>query len=382
MKYDVVIVGGGIIGSSIAYELSQYDLKTILLEKNPVFADETTKGNSGAIHGGFDPEPHKIEAKLNVLGNQLWRDKIFKDLEFPRVQVDSLILAFNEEEMKHVHMLYERGLINKVPKEFLKVIDRKEVLKREPNVNPNVLGALLCTSSWAIDPVRATWAFLGASEQNGTELRNNASVEDIKFKNNEFEVTLANREKIYSKVIINAAGHYADILAAKAGYPDFKLTTRRGEYRILDRSEGGIVKSICFKVPTIHGKGVIVAPMLDGHILVGPTAQEGVPKDETRVVTKEMYDFIGKIGKEIIPSIKLEKTIMTLAGSRPIDIETNDFIIKAAKDNKCFINAAGMQSPAIASAPAIAIEISKLVEKAGLQLVKKPDFNPKYKVRF
>ncbi|MDJ1646363.1 type 2 glycerol-3-phosphate oxidase [Mycoplasma phocimorsus] len=381
-KYDITIIGGGIIGGTIAYELSQYKLNTIVLEKNPLFADETSKANSGAIHGGFDPEPHKIEAKLNVLGNELWRTKIFKDLEFPKAQLDSLILAFNEEEMEHVHMLYERGLVNKVPKEFLKVISKEEVLAKEPNVNPNVVGALLCTSSWAIDPVRATYAFMGASEQNGTELKTNAEVIDIKYINDIFELTLKNGEKIYSKVVINAAGHYADILAEKAGYGDFKQTTRRGEYRILARSEAGIVNSICFKVPTIHGKGVIVAPMLDGRVLVGPTAEEGVPKEETRLVTKEKFDYIGKIGTEIIPTIRLQKTEMTLAGSRPIDIETNDFIIRSAKENKKWINAAGMQSPAIASSPAIAIEIAKLVEEAGIKLEKDLNYNPKFKVEF
>ncbi|EGZ31543.1 type 2 glycerol-3-phosphate oxidase [Malacoplasma iowae] len=379
--YDVVIIGGGIIGSIIAYELSQYNLKIKLLEKNPVFADETSRGNSGAIHGGFDPEPHKIEAKLNVLGNKLWREHIFEKIKFPRAKIDSLILAFSDEEMKHVKMLYDRGLQNGVLASDMEILNREEVLKKEPNINPNVYGALLCTSSWAIDTVKASLAFLAVAKNNGVELAKNSEVTSINYGvDNIFDIEINNNDHIYSKNIINAAGHYADKVAELAGYGDFKQTTRRGEYRILDRSLKGIVNSICFMVPTIHGKGVIVSPMLDGHILVGPTAEDGVSKEDTRLVTREKYNYIGDIGKKIIPSLDMSKTIMTLAGSRPIDIETNDFVIRYANKNKNFINAAGMQSPAIAAAPAIAIEISKLLNNNGTLLIKKPDFKEEYEL--
>ncbi|QZX48863.1 type 2 glycerol-3-phosphate oxidase [Mycoplasma sp. E35C] len=379
-KYDVVIIGGGIIGSVIAYQLAKYNLKTVLLEKNPVFADETTRGNSGVIHGGFDPDPHKIEARLNVLGNKMWREEIFKHLDFPRAQVDSLILAFNDDEMDDVHMLYERGLTNGVLKEDMQILNTQQVLKKEPNINHNVKGALLCTSSWAIDPVKATLAFLGAAQQNGTELRKNANVTKIKYSNDQFEITINNNELITSKNIINAAGHYADKIAELANYPDFKQTTRRGEYRILDRSLNGIVNSICFMVPTIHGKGVVVAPMLDGHVLVGPTAEEGIDKQDTRLITEAKFKYIGEIGKKIIPSLDMSKTIMTLAGSRPIDIKTNDFVIGYAKQNNHFINAAGMQSPAIASAPAIALEIEELLRKNDTKLDLNKNYNPNFKI--
>lgn len=379
-KYDVAIIGGGIIGGIIAYQLSRYNLKVILLEKNPVFADETSKGNSGVIHGGFDPEPHKIEAKLNVLGNKLWREQIFKHLDFPRAQVDSLILAFNENEMEHVHMLYERGLQNGVLHSDMKVLNKQEVLAKEPNVNPDVYGALLCTSSWAIDSAQAALAFLGAAANNGVELHKNSEVTNIQNINNEFVINVNNSKSVFAKNIINAAGHYADKIAEMAGYGDFKLTTRRGEYRILDRSLNGIVNSICFMVPTIHGKGVVVAPMLSGHVLVGPTAEENIPKEDTRLVTQEKFDYIGEIGTKIVPKLDMKRTVMTLAGSRPIDIATNDFIINYAKNNKHFINAAGMQSPAIASAPAIALYIEKLLKENGTKLEANPNFNPNFKI--
>ena len=248
-------------------------------------------------------------------------------------------------------------------------------------INPNIRGALLCTSSWAIDTVKASLSFLAVAKNNGVELSKNSEVTSIKYRtDNLFEIQINNQDHIYSKNIINAAGHYADKIAELAGYGDFKQTTRRGEYRILDRSLKGIVNSICFMVPTIHGKGVIVSPMLDGHILVGPTAEDGVSKEDTRLVTIEKYNYIGDIGKKIIPSLDMTKTIMTLAGSRPIDIATNDFVIRYANNNNHFINAAGMQSPAIASAPAIAIEISKLLENNGTPLIKKTNFNEEYEL--
>ncbi|MGL5617783.1 MAG: type 2 glycerol-3-phosphate oxidase [Metamycoplasmataceae bacterium] len=387
--FDVVVIGGGIIGGVISYELSKYKLKQLVFEKNPILADETTRGNSGAIHGGFDPEPKKLEARLNVLGNKLWSTKIFKDLEFPKVKIDSLVVAFNKEEEEHLQMLYERGLTNKVPKEALKIISHAEVMKREPYINPKVTKGLVCSSSWAIDPVAATKAFFGVSENNGTKIMRNSDVTSIKYikdkdneKNNYFEITINKKEKHYAKNIINAAGHYADTIAEIAGYPDFKQKTRRGEYIILSRTERNKINSIIFMVPTIHGKGVIVAPMLDGNVLVGPTAEENVEKKDTRVVTREKYDFIKKIGSNLVPGLDFEESVMTMAGSRPIDIATNDFVIQYAKKNNKFINAAGMQSPAIASAPAIAIEIVDLLKKNGTKLVKNPNFKAKYKVMY
>ncbi len=380
--YDVAIIGGGIIGGIISYELSKYKLTNIVFEKNPVLADETTRGNSGAIHGGFDPIPEKIEAKLNVLGNQLWREEIFPNLDFPKAQVNSLVVAFNSEEEKHLDILFKRGLTNKVPKEFMKIISQKEVRKIEPNISKEVTKALLCTSSWAIDPVAATKSLFGVAENNGINIQRNSEVTNIKYINDYFEITINKSDIFYAKNIINAAGHYADAISEMAGYPDFKQKVRRGEYRILDRSESHFINSIIFMVPTIHGKGVIVAPMLDGHILVGPTAEEDIPKNETRLVTREKYDEIGKIGNKLIPGLKLEKTIMTLSGSRPIDIETDDFIIRYANNNKNFINVAGMQSPAIASAPAIAIEVANLLKNNGTKMEKNNSFKPKFKIMY
>lgn len=376
-KYDICIIGGGIIGASIARELSQYDINLVILEANPRVALETTSGNSGLVHGGFDPTPGRLNARLNQEGKLRYEDWI-KDMEFPYLRIDSTIVAFNEEEMKHVYMLYDRGLINGLQASEMEIIDAKELQKREPNISKEAVGALVCNSSIAVDAPELTKVLFSNAIRNNAELRVNSKVTSIKKIKDEFEIKTSKGDVINSKFIINAAGHYADTIAKMAGYPDFNLVTRRGEYRILEKTEAGIVNSVVFMVPTIHGKGVIVAPMLNGHVLVGPTAEEGVPKDETRLVTQKQFDFIGDIGKKLIPSIRMEKTCMTLAGSRPIEPTEDDFWIKPAKADDHFINVAGMKSPAIASAPAIADYVIELVEKVE-KLNKKQDWQPKEK---
>lgn len=380
-KYDVLVIGGGIIGASVLYQLAKYKLKLLLVESNPTFAAETSRGNSGVIHGGFDPEPHKVEAKMNVLGNKLWTTELFGDLSFPRRKIDSLVVAFDHQEMQHIKKLYERGLQNQVSKNHLSIIDQKQLFKDHPHLNPQVVGALKCTSSWIIDPVKATLTLIGASVNNSAKVWLSSEVTAIKYQANQlFEVSLADGKVIYARNIVNAAGHGADLVANLAGYHDFEQKILRGEYRILDKSEFHKVNAVYFKVPNIYGKGVIVAPTLDGRVLVGPTAEGGIGKNDVSLVTQEKYNLIGKIGHDLLPSLQLDRTVMTIAGSRPIDIATNDFVIGYAQGNKHFINAGGMQSPGISSAPAVAYQIVQLIKENGTKMELKANFKPKFTI--
>ncbi|AGR41357.1 type 2 glycerol-3-phosphate oxidase [Spiroplasma taiwanense] len=377
-KYDICIIGGGVIGASIARELGKYNKKVIVLEANSRVAMETSAGNSGLVHGGFDPTPGKLNAKLNQLGKLRYEDWI-KDMDFPFLRINSTVVAFNDEEMKHINMLYKRGITNGLKSSELEIIDAKELQKREPNISKEAIGALVCNSSIAVDTPELTKVLFTNAIKNGIELRVNSKVIDIKHNNEEYTITTSKNEEIIAEYVINAAGHYADVISKMAGYPDFNLVTKRGEYRILEKTEKNIVNSVVFMVPTIHGKGVIVAPLLTGHIMVGPTAVDGVPKDETRLVTKEQFDFIGEIGKKLIPDIKMQKTCMTYSGSRPIEPIYDDFWIKPASGDKKFINVGGMKSPAIASAPAIADMVIELIENVNGKLEKKEKWNSKEK---
>ncbi|WP_338971567.1 type 2 glycerol-3-phosphate oxidase [Spiroplasma endosymbiont of Panorpa germanica] len=375
-NYDFCIIGGGIIGAAIARELSKYNKKILILEANKRVAMETSQGNSGLVHGGFDPTPGKLNAKLNLLGKKRYEDWI-KELDFPYQRINSLVVAFNDEEMQHVKMLYDRGITNGLEAKEMQILTKAEIIKIEPNLNPDIIGGLLCNSSIAIDPVELSKVLFENAITNHAELKVNSKVSKIAKQNDVFEITVNGDKTYYASKIINVAGHYADEIAAMAGYPDFKLETLRGEYRILEKSEASVVSSVIFMVPTIHGKGVIVAPTLDGHLLVGPTAQKGVLKSETRLVTPEKFNQIGEIGRKLIPNLKIEKTCMTFSGSRPIEPSSEDFYIKPAIKDDNFINVAGTKSPAISAAPAIAdyvIDILKSTSKDKFEI--KKDYQP------
>jgi glycerol-3-phosphate dehydrogenase len=248
----------------------------------------------------------------------------------------------------------------------------------EPNLNPQIVAALLCASSHTVDPVRLTYKLVESALANGARLFLGERVRSISKLAGTFLIETTNRhsevEHYRATLIVNAAGHYADVIAGMIGDKDFTLRTRRGQYRIIEKSERSMINDhILFMVPTIHGKGVIVAPMLDGHVLVGPTAEEGIAKEDTRLITMEKFAEVATIANRIIPGLRMERTCMVFSGSRSICVETDDFWIAASSKDKRFIHVAGIASPGLSSAPAVAGEAVALI-RAQTEMTKKTHF--------
>jgi len=375
-----MVIGAGVIGAAIARELSKYNLEIAIIEANLQVAQETSAGNSGVIHGGFDPTPGTVNAKLNVLGRHLYENEWFKELSFPHKKVDSLVLAFNEVEKKELDKLYNQGLTNGLQPDELQILNREQCLALEPNLNPQIVAGLLCASSHSVDPVRLTYKLVESAMANGVRLFLGNRVRSISKLAEEFLIETTNHhagvQHYRATFVINAAGHYADVIAGMIGDQDFSLRTRRGQYRIIEKSERAMINNhILFMVPTIHGKGVIVAPMLDGRVLVGPTAEEGIAKEETRLITMEKFAEVATIAHKIIPGLRMERTCMVFSGSRSICVETDDFWIASSSKDKRFINVAGIASPGLSSAPAVAGEAIALL-KAQTEMTKKTEFVP------
>lgn len=377
MKYDVAVVGAGVVGALISRELSKYDIRVALLEKCNDVAMGTTKANSAIVHGGFDAANGTLKAKLNVRGTELM-PKLCADMAVPYRNNGSLVLAFSEEEMEHVRTLYERGVKNGVPK--LSVLDKAQVKALEPHVSDEVVGALLSETAGIVCPYELTIAATEVAVTNGVEFIRNCAVEAIKVTADGFLLATTQGE-ITAKYIVNAAGIHTDDIARMIGDDSISLVARKGEYYLLDKSFGFMADHTIFQCPNKMGKGVLVTPTVDGNLLIGPSALDVEDKEDVDT-TPQGLEFIVEKAKKSVPTLNIRGAITSFAGMRAHPV-TDDFIIGFSAKNDCFLNVAGIESPGLSAAPAIAEMVAGLLkEKADWQEKKDCVLTRKAPVRF
>ncbi|MBS4959126.1 MAG: NAD(P)/FAD-dependent oxidoreductase, partial [Clostridium sp.] len=340
-------------------------------EKENDVAMGASKANSAIVHSGYDPEPGTLMAKYNVEGNKMF-DKLCKDLSVPFKRNGSLIIGFDEDDQKELEVLYNRGIQNGV--EGVKLLSAEEVLEMEPNLNKDVKGALFCPTGGIVGAYEFTIALSENAIDNGGELRLNSKVIGIE-KDENFKIKLENGNVVEAKFVVNAAGIYGDKIHNMVCEEDFKITPRKGEYYVLDKSQGRLFEKTIFQCPTKLGKGVLVTPTVHGNLLVGPDAIDTCDKDS---VSTE-YDGLAKVREVSLKTtnkVNFRENIRNFAGLRAI-ADKPDFIIGEAKDVKGFFDVAGIKSPGLSSAPAIAVDVVKMLGESGLALEKKDNFNEK-----
>lgn len=365
--YDIAIIGGGVIGCSIARELSKYKIKTIVIEKDSDVSCGATKANSGIIHGGYDAKHGTKKGYFSRRGNILF-DELDKELNFGFEKIGSLVLAFDNEEIKTLSKIIENGKKNKV--ENLKIIGREELLQLEPNIG-EAIGALYCQGAGIVSPYEYCIALAENAISNGVEFKFNSKVDNIEKENNIYTIKTILGE-VKSKLVINAAGVNSDIISNMINKEYFHIIPRKGEYLIYTKGYGDKVNHVVFQCPNEKGKGVLVTPTYHNNLMVGPDAQIMDDKYDTSTNIDNLFDIIDKAEKSI-PHLENKKIIRSFAGTRATS-SLHDFIIEETK-SKNFINVAGIESPGITSSPAIAQHVRELVENI-LDLPKNNEFNP------
>ncbi len=369
MVYDVLIVGAGVVGGMLARELSRYKLSVCLLEKENDVAMGASKANSGIIHGGYDPEPGTLKAKLNTQGVGLLYEAA-RELNVHFENNGSLVCAFSQKENAALEQLYRRGQENGI--EGLALISGAEARSLEPNLSEGVTMALLVRNSGIICPYELTIAAVGNAMDNEVCLKRNFAVEKIE-KQEHFTVTSAWGEAVAGRFLVNCAGCFADRVAQLAGDGFFTLIPRAGEYMLLDKVEGSRVRHTIFQVPNAEGKGILVTPTVDGNLLTGPTAIR-VPSADTTDTTREALARVAALGSKSVPSVDFRQVITSFTGVRA-SVKGGDFIIRNSQTVPGLTHVAAIDSPGLTACVAIAKMAVGLLKDQGLSLTEKPDWN-------
>lgn len=365
---DVVVIGGGIVGTAVLRELSKYNLKCVLVEKEPDIALGTTKANSAILHAGFDAPTGSLKAITNVRGNRLYHE-LEKDLDLDIKWTGSLVAATTDEEMQTLQELMQRGRANGV--EGLQILTHEEVLEQEPNLT-SVKGALWAPSAGVCWPFGAAIAFAQCAVQNGAEVIRDCKV--LGFIKEEGRITGVQTSKgvIAAKYVVNAAGIYADEIAKLAGDDSFTITPRKGEYILFDKTAcSSLVYGVVFPTPTKKSKGILVCTTTHGNTFIGPNANEQESKDDHAVTTGGMNEIIAS-ARKLIPNLPMGAAITEFAGLRAVS-STGDFIIGPCDAVPGLFNAAGMQSPGLTAAPAVGELIANEIARVS-GAAKKADF--------
>lgn len=369
--YDVTIVGGGVIGCAIARELSRYNLRVVLLERNAEVAFGTTKTNSGIIHPGHDTPLSTLKGRLVVKGNRMF-DQLQTELKFGFERIGAIYWIRAEEDRPRLEALMRQGVEKGVP--GLEMWDAERLGREEPNLSRELIGALFAPSGGVINPYEFAFALIESAQNNGVELRVDSPVLSIAH-DPVAEGGLLHIDTpggiVHTRFVVNAAGVHADLIAAMVGLDDFRIFPRKGEEFMLDKRLQGIVRRLVFPLPTGVTKGTLIIPTYDGTIMVGPTAHDTPDREDVTTTTagaNEIFSYVNRL----CPSVHQSDVITAFAGLRAVS-SSGDFVIGPTKV-KGFVNVAGIQSPGLTSAPAIGEYVRDILADEGLKLDEKADF--------
>jgi len=369
--FDVAIIGAGVTGAAIARRLSSFKISVALFERRTDVSFGVSKANSGIIHAGFHHNPSTLKARLEVQGNYLF-DRLKAELGFPFRRVGILVVAFSPEELKTVEALYEIGTANRVPQ--LEIVGRERILSLEPKLNGDAVGGLWAPTGGIVEPYRLVFALVENARANGVSLFTDWRVAAARRADDRWLLVSETGETHEARRVVNAAGLYADEVSGFFGAEEFHIIPRKGEEFLLDKNAAGFPSHVIFPVPARNSKGVLVIPTVEGTMMVGPTAVEIEEKDDTGT-TPENLDRVFSLAARMVPGISKRDIITSFAGLRPT-LPGDDFFIDLSRKAPGLVQVAGIQSPGLTAAPAIAEYVKGLLQQDGLKLAEKPDFVP------
>ncbi|MBQ6264169.1 MAG: NAD(P)/FAD-dependent oxidoreductase [Clostridia bacterium] len=375
-KPDVLIIGGGISGASIARELSKWKLSILLVEKEPDFAMQASGRNDGEVHPGIDLSKGSLKHYYIRKGNKMYGD-VCKELgvEFRRV---GQYVCFNEAWAKPVIALYvwKRKHIDKI--EDSEIISGKELHRREPSFNGSFKFAISNPSTGCVCPYGLTIAYAENAVMNGAEVMLNTAVTDMQVENGRIVSVATNRGTVFPRIVINAAGVFSEEIAKMANDRFFSIHPRRGTNSILDKKAGRYMHSVASIKELAssggHTKGGGILHTVHDNLLIGPDAVETSEKENV-ATNPESIEKVFTRQKKTMPALSERDIITYFTGVRAPTFE-EDFIIEKGRNCQNIIHCAGIQSPGLTTAPAVALDVEKMAVEMLGAAEKNTEFNP------
>ena len=365
--FDVVIIGAGVTGCSVARFLSRYELAVCVLESGEDVCSGTSKANSAIVHAGFDARPGTAKARFNVAGSRMMEELAGK-LSFSYRRNGSMVVSFEEAGRPALVDLRERGKKNGV--EGLRIIDGAEARHLEPALSKDVKYALVAPTGAIVCPFELTCALAENAATNGVEFRFLSRVRGIERTDGGFAVDIAGADgatdRLECRYIVNAAGVYADTIHNMVGDEEqhIHITPRKGDYLLMDKEVGELVSHTIFQLPGAYGKGVLVTPTVHGNLMAGPTATDVEDREQTATTAAELSDEAERAGRSV-PGLPVRYTITSFSGLRAHrDDGDDDFLVGERKDVPGFFDAAGIESPGLSAAPAIGVFLAQSIARA------------------
>lgn len=370
-KTDIVIIGAGAVGSALARELAKYKLDVTVVEKNEDLGGDSSKSNSAIIHTGYDAKPGTLESQLVVAANPMY-DKITKDLDIPFSRIGALLPAFTQEQFEQLPALKHKAMLNRVYD--IEYLTGEQMLKMEPNLNPEVKGGLYIPRESIIDPFLLCIALAENAADNGVHFLLGTKCTGIKVEEGAVTTVQTTAGDIQTKYVINAAGLYCDEIAGYVGKADYYVTPRKGQFYILDKNTSCKVGMIILPIPTKVTKGKLMCPTIHGNMLVGPTAEDMLDKEDKSTNAAGLESIATDVRK-MIPNVNLRDTITQYSGLRA-QRNPEGLNIDVYDDLKGYVNISGVRSTGLTGSVAIAKYVVDLMIEGGMHAEFKTDFNP------
>lgn len=370
--FDIAIVGAGITGCAIARQLARFDLSICVVEAANDIALGASKANGGLVHAGYDPAPGTVKSQVNARGCELYGTWA-QELGFLFCRTGSMVLGFNDEDRAQLEQLRSNGLANGVPE--LSIIDPDSIHELEPRASAQATCALWCPSTGYVDPFEVAIAALENAVANGVTFMRSAAVEAIEVagSGDDARFTLATPAgNVRCRYLINAAGNGAADISHMAGAEEFQMVWRQGNIVVLDKEPSALMP--LYPVPTPVSKGVIVTGTVHGNTVITATAAMREPGDSQTYASDVNALLTG--ARKLVPDLDTRRVVRAFAGGRPVIPGTNDFFIGQSAVVPGLFQAAGIQSPGVASAPAIAERMELVMREAGVELHERADWNP------